>query len=61
MQYVYPNIKNLNSPLQHGFMEYRLTKLNSAELTQYPSECLDKRSQLVVVYTDIEVSNSLVL
>ena len=49
---IYPSIKSLISPFQHGFMEMRSTATNLCLLTQFISEVLDSQGQVDVIYTD---------
>ena len=50
--YIYPAVKNLISPHQHGFMEGRSTITNLALFSQYAANALDNHGQVDVIYTD---------
>lgn len=50
--YIYPAVKNLISPHQHGFMESRSTITNLAVFSQYVASALDNHGQIDVIYTD---------
>lgn len=51
---VYPNLYNLISSHQHGFMSQRSTVTNLMCLTQFMSEVLDTNGQVDIIYTDIQ-------
>lgn len=49
---LFQNIKSQLSNNQHGFFPGRSTITNLVEVTQYISDCLDRRRQVDVIYTD---------
>lgn len=49
---IYPHIKNIISPQQHGFMKGRSTTTNLICATQYISESIDMQVQTDVIYFD---------
>lgn len=50
--YVFPLVRNLIAPEQHGFYANRSVSTNLVCFTQYLSGVLDSRGQIDVVYTD---------
>lgn len=50
--HIFPQVKPLISPQQHGFIERRSTVSNLVEITQVISNTLDNRGQVDVIYTD---------
>lgn len=57
---IYPSVKNLISPCQHGFMEKRSTVSNLVSITQYISYELDSQGQVDVIYTDFSKAFDLI-
>ncbi|EFA08522.1 hypothetical protein TcasGA2_TC006175 [Tribolium castaneum] len=51
---IYPNIKHIITPTQHGFMEKRSTVTNLLHFTQDVAVELDVNGQVDVVYTDFQ-------
>lgn len=51
---LYPKVRNLLSPYQHGFLDSRSCTTNLASLSHIACETLDSRGQLDVIYTDFQ-------
>lgn len=49
---VYPKVRSLISPHQHGFMTHRSSVTNLAVFSQYVSEVIHDKGQIDVIYTD---------
>lgn len=49
---IYAKVKNIVTPLQHGFVKGRSTTTNLVCITQYLMETIDRRLQADVIYTD---------
>lgn len=49
---IFPQIKQLISPQQHGFIEKRSTVSNLVQITQVISNTMDDKGQVDVIYTD---------